>query len=1340
MKREIIDRDTNIKLKFTADNQDVKTSINQLLAGLKEIQKQAGNEKQISLGKGIKEFRKEITQSLPISKDLQDSIARIQEYIQEAFGTDAVNKFNTMLLGTNSTISQTVTLADRLSNADLSKVFSTMFNVGAMMAAYHGIKRVASSLTELSKESINFVETKNLFDVSMGNGVEALSQYYDRAIKFQNELGEKLSINTQDSMNYQALFNAMSKSMGIAAGEAYKLSENFTKLGYDIASLYNLDPTAAMDKLRAGLAGQTKPLRDIGLDITQQSLTPIAQELGIDRSVKNMSQAEKMILRYIAVLRQASLAQGDFAKTMETPANQMRIFNSQITILKRNVGNLWSGMLSRILPYVNAVIMVINELLKMLGAFFGFSVSSFSGVSISDAIGADDAAADLGGATAAAKEFKKQLMGFDEIHNIELPDTSSGGGGGGGGGGNISGIDQRLLDAMKDYDNMMENVRNKATDIRDKIMDWLGFTKIINPETGEITWQLRDGLQNIEKILDVVKTIGVAFAAWKVSSSIMKVISTLGWVGKEKALSVAANLTLAITGIFAQYQGTKHLLDGDVDVFSLLETLLGNAAGTFGIAKLLNTVGGIAMGKSIGIGLGIMLSIQGIQVVADGIKKDDIIKQIIGSIELGLGVGIVAAAAGASLEVAVPVGLVVTGVTFGIAAIASSDVEEIQNAIRRVSETLKQAYNDAKNLAEITRIMISKEPSVEAKKLAEEVQNLTSKVKDLKKATDDKITSAEASAISSEKEMTALEKMIDTNGRVKEGYEERVKLILTDLNNALGTELSMNDNIISKDGEVVGSYEELRKKIQEVIDIKLEDARKSAYLDGYKESIKEQVQAEKDYKEVLEKRYLAEERIRQLTQEKTRLTTEETKELVQLRNDVESYDKTLSELSGTYEDAGNSAVYYAEQVGMSTDDINLNIENSSLMTKKSLEDIQKQWSISAEGTKTDTENMTVSIRDFMKLTTGEVKKGTEEQNTAWKNMTKEAKENYIDYMVGGLTEETKNSLKGVMDTLQEMTPQEVMYWAKMSKQNHEEYEKEVSQLPTNTQEALRNVVKEIEGNEDDFYNATSDNAQAMADAIDDKAPVVNQSVQGVVGIAAKSANKLGGELDTAGSNGGSGLASGISSQQWNVQNAASGLGNAASDEITNRNWNWVGEQIPSGVANGINSGKSSWSFGDAISSLASTLKSRLQRALGIASPSKVMRDEVGKWIPAGIAEGIDENSKVAYNSLENLSNGMENATKNLTSGIGEELQNININPEDYKLRTETDINQIVETKVTIDSNLPELFYNAIVNGMNDSSVQVNVQARTDKGVIFEVVQEEANNFYNSTGEAPFPVV
>ena len=448
-----------------------------------------------------------------------------------------------------------------------SKLGGTVNSVGGMIKTALVSAFSWKNIIEMSQYASDYMETLNLFEVSLGkvedeygNLDKASSEYYMRAIKFQNTLEEKLGVNKKETMEYQALFNQMSKSMGIADEQAYLLSENFTKLGLDISSLYNISETDAMQKLRAGLAGQTKPLRDLGLDITQQSLTPIAQELGLEKSIKQLSQAEKMCLRYIAVLRQTTAAQGDMAKTVESQANQMRIFNNQLAMLKTNVGAFFSGLLSNILPYINGIMMALNALIKTLASMFGIQMKAVNGVSKVSA----GVAEDLGNANDSAKKLKAQLMGFDEIHNITLNDNSGTSGTAGAGG-----IDQRILDAMKEYDNLMADVDMKATRIRDKIMEWLGFTKEINPETGEVTWKLNDGYTNLKKIGTLIGTLGILFGLNKV----LKVIGLIVNSPLLKFIKSIFRFLFKIKGLKTVADGAKHAKEATSAFSGLSATL-----------------------------------------------------------------------------------------------------------------------------------------------------------------------------------------------------------------------------------------------------------------------------------------------------------------------------------------------------------------------------------------------------------------------------------------------------------------------------------------------------------------------------------------------------------------------------------------------------------------------------------------------------------------------------------------------------------------------------------------------------------------------------------------------
>lgn len=673
-------------------------------------------------------------------------------------------------------------------------------------------RKMIKTLQGMTDESVNFVETANLFSVSMGKGLQGLNQYYERAVKFQNELEEKLGVNIEESMNYQALFNSMSKSMGISAKYAYILSENFTKLGYDLSSLYNIDPENAMQKLRAGLAGQTKPLRDLGLDITQQSLQPIADSLGIERSVKNMSQAEKMVLRYIAVLKQAQIAQGDFANTMESPANQLRIFNAQVVAFKRNMGNLWQGLLGGVLPYVNAIMMVINELLKMIAKLFGFKVSDQK-VNLSANIGADDLASDLGTASGKAKELKNQLMGFDEINNITLPSSSGGGSGGISGGG----IDQRLLDAMKEYDNLMGKVKNKATDIRDKIMKWLGFTKKINPLTGEISWEYTGMSKQAKTILGILKTICALYIG-------AKILKLIGWLNtlRKVLLGTKVATTSFQTGLASLGKGFRGVvtagktLTTNFKYYKALGATTGQAFSEAGkdmlnlIPTTVKVAGGIAgLVGSCGLAYKSMKDLsekststgEALFKLSGGIAGATASGAILGSVIPGVGTTVGA------------MGGALVGAIAGLTGYNSA-MDETQTQLKKAREEWTKQNK-------------------EIKKTAEEWDNMVDSVQGT-------LNGNLAEIENTQRLSNELENLIDVNGKVKEGYEARVEYILNNLNKALGTEYELTDNQITKNGEIIGSYEDIKKEIYNLIEAKKAQAVYDANMSLYTEALKKQ--------------------------------------------------------------------------------------------------------------------------------------------------------------------------------------------------------------------------------------------------------------------------------------------------------------------------------------------------------------------------------------------------------------------------------------------------------------------------------------------------------------------
>lgn len=186
-----------------------------------------------------------------------------------------------------------------------------------------------------------------------------------------------------------------------------------------------------MLKLQSGISGELEPLRRLGYALDVATLQQVAYDHGIMQSFMTMTQAQKSQLRYIAIMEQSANALGDMAATVQTPANALRILQQEFTQLSRAVGNLFIPALQRIIPVVRVVVEAITEAVQFLADLLGFELptidySGLDGMKTS----IEDVESGFGGATSAAKEFKKQLLGIDELNIIE-PQAAGGGAGGG---------------------------------------------------------------------------------------------------------------------------------------------------------------------------------------------------------------------------------------------------------------------------------------------------------------------------------------------------------------------------------------------------------------------------------------------------------------------------------------------------------------------------------------------------------------------------------------------------------------------------------------------------------------------------------------------------------------------------------------------------------------------------------------------------------------------------------------------------------------------------------------------------------------------------------------------
>lgn len=427
-------------------------------------------------------------------------------------------------------------------NNNLNGAFDTAKFIGFNI----GLKKISQTMTSLIKKSSDYWENVNLYRVAFGEA-------YKEADKFVNKMSEMYGLDESWTVKTTGLFRQLANSMGLAEETATSLSKLMTEMSLDISSLYNVDIDRASQILQSALAGQTRPIRSVtGADITQNTLQSTLDQLGIDRAINQLSFAEKRLVIIISLTQQLQKATNDMGKTIENPANQMRVLNEQWERLTRAVGDVFLPILAKVLPYLNAILMVLTEIINIIAQFiaklFNFNMDDFDFLS-----GVADSALDLeeglDGANASAQKLKQGLRGFDKLNVITTPSASAGSVGAGG-------IDQSILDAynksFETYQKRLANIKMRATEIRDAMMEWLGFIKIIDKETGDISFKF-DHITS-GTVLGALAVGGVIF---KGISGIFKVLEKMGTmtgivkeVGKTGAI-LGGGSTLSTIGLVA---------------------------------------------------------------------------------------------------------------------------------------------------------------------------------------------------------------------------------------------------------------------------------------------------------------------------------------------------------------------------------------------------------------------------------------------------------------------------------------------------------------------------------------------------------------------------------------------------------------------------------------------------------------------------------------------------------------------------------------------------------------------------------------------------------------------
>ena len=365
-------------------------------------------------------------------------------------------------------IQRAITVTNRISQEN-NKAANSYMNLYAKIKMAMGVVRTgARVIASWITQSNQYIEDLNLFTASMG-------KYAEEAQNYAEAVSEALGIDPGEFMRNQGVFNTIISGFGVASDKAYLMSKNLTQLGYDISSFFNISFENAMQKLQSGISGELEPLRRLGYDLSVARLQEEALALGIEKKVSAMTQAEKSQLRYYAIMTQVTTAQGDMARTLNAPANQLRVLQAQVTQCARALGNIFIPALNAVLPYAIALAKIVRMLANSIASLFGFKLPEvdYSGISAgASAVGdladnAGDASDGLGKAGKAAKKLKNALLGIDELNVLSKDDSSSGSGSGSGagiGGGDL-GID------LPTYDFLGDAITSKVDEIVQMIKD-----------------------------------------------------------------------------------------------------------------------------------------------------------------------------------------------------------------------------------------------------------------------------------------------------------------------------------------------------------------------------------------------------------------------------------------------------------------------------------------------------------------------------------------------------------------------------------------------------------------------------------------------------------------------------------------------------------------------------------------------------------------------------------------------------------------------------------------------------------------------------------------------------
>lgn len=473
-----------------------------------------------------------------------------------------------------------------VNKSDFEKQMSGIQNLaakaGKALAAAFAVKKLVDFGKSCIELGSDLSEVQNVVDVTFPHMSKQIDQFAKNA-------ATQFGLSETMSKRFTGTFGAMAKAFGFNEKAAYDMSTTLTGLSGDVASFYNINQDEAYTKLKSVFTGETESLKDLGIVMTQTALDSYALANGFGKTTANMSEMEKVALRYQFVQSQLTSAAGDFSRTSDGWANQVRILQLQFDSLKATIGQ---GLINVLSPVIKVINTIIGKLMSLANAFKAFTEfitgnkGSGGGAStvaadmgaVADSAG--DAASGMNKAAGAAKKAKQAfgLAKFDELNVVSSNDSSGGGSGSGGSGGGGYESDQFDMGTLTEDGDAVSSKLKDIVALVDQLKN--SFSKGFWDSFGDTTVfdSIQTSIQSIKDSLnDIFTDSGVQAAATEFANTFMYSMGQVAGAVASIGTTIADNLLGGISLYLDQNKARiKEYLIQMFNIGSEISTLVGN--------------------------------------------------------------------------------------------------------------------------------------------------------------------------------------------------------------------------------------------------------------------------------------------------------------------------------------------------------------------------------------------------------------------------------------------------------------------------------------------------------------------------------------------------------------------------------------------------------------------------------------------------------------------------------------------------------------------------------------------------------------------------------------------